>query len=434
MAMQINKLLIVGAALVALLVLVAAATYLLLRTPEPGALGLDPDPVLQGGQVRVSGQGFLPAEPVTIRVAQQTGGSGAVTVGGTEASLQGRVDGAYIALPESLASGVHAVQVVGQISGRQATAVLYVRSSAPWITLGSSEAKPRGKLGLVAGGFAPGERLRVTLDARKNAAPGAPTTQKGPSRSFALATLRTDLVGNTVWSQVKLPLVSPGRYAVVVRGLSSGQDLSESLDVTAYQPSVELSPWAGPPGTKVQLNARGFEPGETVRVYVGSTSVPAAAVTADQYGNLWGAGPVRIPYGPPALPVAMKLVGTDSTAQTAAQFRVLTPKPWLELTQYWGAPGGSVEFSGGGWAGGERIAFYIGSTQTSPVAFGRADDYGWLHNAGPATIPTDALTQVTFLAVGEDSHSVATATFKIVLPFGIRPSGAPAVPSAQATP
>lgn len=432
--MQINKLLIVGAALVALLVLVAAATYLLLRTPEPGALGLDPDPVLQGGQVRVSGQGFLPAEPVTIRVAQQTGGSGAVTVGGTEASLQGRVDGAYIALPESLASGVHAVQVVGQISGRQATAVLYVRSSAPWITLGSSEAKPRGKLGLVAGGFAPGERLRVTLDARKNAAAGAPTTQKGPSRSFALATLRTDLVGNTVWSQVKLPLVSPGRYAVVVRGLSSGQDLSESLDVTAYQPSVELSPWAGPPGTKVQLNARGFEPGETVRVYVGSTSVPAAAVTADQYGNLWGAGPVRIPYGPPALPVAMKLVGTDSTAQTAAQFRVLTPKPWLELTQYWGAPGGSVEFSGGGWAGGERIAFYIGSTQTSPVAFGRADDYGWLHNAGPATIPTDALTQVTFLAVGEDSHSVATATFKIVLPFGIRPSGAPAVPSAQATP
>jgi hypothetical protein len=417
-----------------ILVIITGAVILLLQTPEPKQLVLDPNPVRQGGQVRVSVQGFFPAEPIVIRATRKAAGSDTVLLRESEASIRGSLDSAYVALPDNLESGVHVLQIVGQVSGRQATAVLYIRARAPWVTLKSNEAKPHAKIGLIAGGFDPGEGLRVSLAPREDSAstpPGRPATKAG---SMEMAVLPTDRVGNTTWSEVKLPLVKPGSYSLVVRGGSSGQELRKDLTVTAYQPSVELSPWAGPPGTKVQLNSRGFEPGEKVAVYLGNATTAAVTVVADQYGNLWGAGPVRAPYSAAGTRLTIKLVGEDSTAETRAQFNVLKPKPWLELTQYWGAPGGSVEFSGGGWAGGERIAFYIGSEKNPPVAYGKADDYGWLHNAGPATIPKDAVYQVTFVAVGQQSHSVATATFKIVLPFGIRPNGLPPVPQQPGTP
>jgi hypothetical protein len=80
-----------------------------------------------------------------------------------------------------------------------------------------------------------------------------------------------------------------------------------------------------------------------------------------------------------------------------------------------------VEFSGGGWAAGEQVAFHIGSTRNPPVAVAVADAYGWLHYAGPVYVPRDAVNQVTFIAVGQRSHSAAKATFTVVLPFGLRP-------------
>jgi hypothetical protein len=44
-------------------------------------------------------------------------------------------------------------------------------------------------------------------------------------------------------------------------------------------------------------------------------------------------------------------------------------------------------------------------------------------------VPLDAVDELIFVAVGEQSHLVAAATFKVVLPFGLRPgtSSAPQV-------
>ena len=47
---------------------------------------------------------------------------------------------------------------------------------------------------------------------------------------------------------------------------------------------------------------------------------------------------------------------------------------------------------------------------------GQADDDGWLRGAGPVTVPPDATRKVTFVAVGEQSHAVATATFTVSAP------------------
>ena len=399
----------------------AGAVYWLLHTPVPGPARLDPNPVRQGGQVRMSARGFFPLEPIAMVVSQKQSGAPSVDLGVVQASIGGDLDQVYVALPNDLASGSHQLRIEGQISGRASTAVVYVRAKAPWVTLGSSDSKPRAQLGLVAGGFQPGERVLIFFGPPKTAESKASATSS--SATHLIGSLPTDRVGNTAWSLVRLPLVKPGPYSLMVKGQASGAELSKDVALSAYQPSVELSPWAGPPGIKIRLNARGFEPGEKVGVYLGAATAPATALVTDRYGDLWGAGPITMPYASGAIPLTINLIGEDSTARTSAQFRVLTPKPWLELTQYWGAPGGSVEFSGGGWAGGERIAFHIGSVKSPAVAYGQADDYGWLHNAGPATIPKDATYQVVFVAEGENSHSVAIATFKIVLPFGISPVG-----------
>jgi hypothetical protein len=97
-------------------------------------------------------------------------------------------------------------------------------------------------------------------------------------------------------------------------------------------------------------------------------------------------------------------------------------KPWLELTLWWGAPGVPVGFAGGGWIGGERVTFHVGSGLAPVEADAQADDYGWLHTSGLAYVPRDATMDVTFFAVGEQSHATASATFKVVFPFDLKPS------------
>lgn len=395
----------------------------LARSPGPGPVALDPNPTQQGGQVRVSGRGFYPLEPISLQISRQTVEGDLVPLQETRATLGGAISAAYVAVPSDLPSGQHRFEVVGQISGRRVATILWVRSRAPWMTLSTSQTKPREKLGLIVGGFAAGEQIRFSLTPRASSSATSSPTAASARAAPGFAVASTDQVGNSSWLEVTVPRVAPGPYHLVARGLASGQEITRDLDIGAYQPTVELSPWAGPPGIKLQLNVRGFEPGETVVVFLGGDAHPAASLVADRYGNLWGAGPVRVPFGTLAGTLNVRLVGQDSGAQTTASFRVLSPRPWLELTQYWGAPGGSVELSGGGWAADERIAIHLGSAQGPTVAHGQADDYGWLHDAGPAIIPLDATYSVTFVAVGEASHSQATATFKIVLPFGLRPDG-----------
>ncbi len=41
---------------------------------------------------------------------------------------------------------------------------------------------------------------------------------------------------------------------------------------------------------------RGFAPGEPVQIFLGQSRAPALTTVADQYGNFWGVGPLRVPY------------------------------------------------------------------------------------------------------------------------------------------
>jgi hypothetical protein len=305
------------------------------------------------------------------------------------------------------------MQAVGQTSGRQSTGTLWVRAREPWLVLSMYEIQPFVDLGLIAGGFEPRESVRLTLEPRAD--------QPRNSEGIALTELTTDQAGNGEWAQVKLPLVRPGAYILVLRGVASGLELRRDITIDSLKPTAELSPWAGPPGVPFQLNARGFAPSERVHLAFGSPGVDATVLQADAYGNLWGAGPVRVPATALMGPLLVVLTGEDSGASARPEFGVLEIKPWLELTTWWGAPGVAVGFAGGGWIGGERVTFHVGSASAPVSADAEADDYGWLHTSGMAYVPRDAATDVVFVAVGEQSHATARATFNVVFPFDLRP-------------
>lgn len=437
-----------GAVALGLVLLGAIVLILLhpltLRSPAPApsqpetptmVLSVAPVPAQQGGPVRLSGAGFAPGETVTVRaVASASGSAGAVRsreLARTRADARGKVQVGPVTLPDDLYSGTYPLEAVGQTSGRHGTATLYVHARAPWIKVSTYAAKPHEKFGLIVGGFQPRERVQVTLEPATHLPTGESQDPTRLSKPVTLLTLPTDAVGNAVWTETDLPLLKPGAYTVVARGVISGKKLTADLIVKALTPVVELSPWSGPPGTRVQFNARGFSPGEEVRMFLGQASNAALTVTADRYGNFWGAGPFKIPYEENGGPLTLRFVGQQSGAEVAETFNVLSARPWLNLSAYSGPPGAPVSFSGGGWAAGERVEVHLDSSSGPTVAESQADDYGWLQLGGTGSVPGDANNSVTFVAVGQQSHATASASFKVVNPFDNLP---PNLPSDQPPP
>ena len=75
----------------------------------------------------------------------------------------------------------------------------------------------------------------------------------------------------------------------------------------------------------------------------------STSLQADEYGNLWGAGPAHVPQTAAKGELQLALVGAESGATSSATFKVLEPKPWLELTSWSGAPWSS------GWLRWRRV-------------------------------------------------------------------------------
>ena len=374
----------------------------------PTHLATAPQPAMQSGQVQITGDGFAAGETILISVGKtRDPGAAVIPVANVIAKDDGSFSADSIALSDQLESGPHPVSAVGQTSGRTATATLWIRAPKPWLVLDSYDVPQHGDLGFVAGGFEPMDQVVVSLQPASGAA-------------VQLVRLSTDQAGNALWTQMKLPQLAPGTYSIVLTGQANGAALTRDLHVTPLKPITELSPWAGPPGVPVQFNAKGFAPSEQIHVQVGATQDPTP-VQADEYGNLWGAGPVHVPQTASTGELQLTLVGADSGATSTATFKVLEPKPWLELTSWSGAPGAPVGFGGGGWIGGEKVDIHFGSATNPVQTVGAADDNGWLKTTSPAYIPNDVADDVIFVAVGEQSHLVAAATFKVIFPFGLHP-------------
>jgi hypothetical protein len=380
----------------------------------PLPLVLEPIPTRQGSQIQISGRGFNAGETVNITVTKGAEGPQAFSLGQAEASPQGTLDALVLLLPDELESGSHLLDAVGTSSGRHSTGTLWIQAREPWIVLDSYTLQANVDVNLVDGGFEPLDTVEATLEPHGEHAPDVPPV--------SLARQTTDQAGNAQYAKFKLAWTTrAGTYSLVLRSVAGGQELRREVTVEGLKPDAELSPWSGPAGVPVHLNVRGFAPGERVHVGLGSASNEVMTVFADLDGNLWGAGPVRIPQTALVGRLPIVLTGEGSAAVVKPEFTIQEPKPWLELTLWWGAPGVPVGFGGGGWIGGEHITFHAGSALAPVLAEGDADDYGWLHISNTARVPMDADGPVTFVAFGETSHATASAVFSVSFPFDLKP-------------
>ena len=427
---------------VALLLALASAYYFFGPTPDVASLlrpwlpttgtrlSLPGGVVRQQSSIAVGVGGFLPGETVSLQVRLDDKAKprefGRVTADG-----QGSSAGVQVTLPEWLTSGVRKVEAIGQRSGRRAEAALKVRAKGVWVNVNDHSAKQGSKFGLVAGGFEPGESVVATLLPR----------QGSQGQPYELGKLRADEVGNTAWQEFTMPVLHddpplpPGQAKpdywqqdLSLRGERSGLERKETLTVLRLNQVLELSPWFGPVGAKVEINAQGFLPNEKVRVdllYAKKTE-PALTLRADQYGNLWGAGPVEMPPEVKSGEVQVRLSGEESKNSTQAKFAVTGAKPWAELSTWSGYPGTGIYFNGGGWAAGETVVAHLGSANGPVVAEGTTNNEGFLPPIGPTTVPNvppapkakkSDSRPVVYVLVGEKSSAQASVTFSMQVPF-----------------
>lgn len=374
-------------------------------TPAPRAeLRLAERAIKQYGRLKLSASGFLPGEDVII-TAMPGGDAQPIELGQLPADDQGRIGEFAVDLPEGVTSGPRPVTVAGTSSHRQATEALYVRSEKLFAVLSSYTPRPMDRLGFVAGGFEPGEDVRVFLR----------NTQGEP-----LATVPTDEAGNTDWTEALTPVVEPGEYDLIFQGSQSNNRHVQRLTISPLAPTLELSPWAGPPGSKLDLNGRGFLPGEEVQAFIGRGDRPATTFKADQYGNFWGVGPLVVPASAGGGRLEVRLAGQLSGAEVTQTFAVVGVKPWAELSAYSGMPGTAVSFGGGGFAAKERVSVHLGNGNGPVVATGTTDEQGTVVRSTTTTVPADAAsrtqTKVTFVLVGEESQGEASAVFTVIAP------------------
>jgi hypothetical protein len=359
--------------------------------------------ITQSAQLTMAATGFAPGEEVVIAATEGVKGE-TKEIGSGKANQEGALDEMKITLPEWLTSGPHVLSATGSSSERRAETPLYVRAEKLWVQIGSYAVKHLDKLGFIAGGFAPGEKIEIYL-------------QDLPAAS--LGTADTDLAGNTVWTEVTMPLVAAGEHTLVLQGEQSGLELTQVITVTPFTPQFDLDPYAGLPGTKVVLYGQGFAPGEKISVYVGDAKDATLTITANDGGGFERAGTIVIPRNAKAGTMDVVLAGNTSNAKVSREFTVVAPYPFGGLSTFSGPPGSTVFFDGLGFAAEEKVDIYLGGRGGTLVAVAQTDTLGRFRGAGPAQVPPDVTRDVTFTFVGESSGVESSTTFKLILPPSI---------------
>lgn len=378
--------------------------------PAIPRLSIHTQPARQEGTLRISASGFSPRETLTV-LAMEGGTGPARDIGSARAGADGGMAHIDIELPEWLRSGGHTLQVKGE-SGKVASETLYVRAKEGWIELRDYAVRQAGRIGLAAGGFEPHDEIDVFL------VPG----QDRPAElgEAPLASLVADAAGNTEWTEIQLPMVNTGVYALIVRGKGGDVEVLRVIEVQPLLVLLELSPWSGPPGSMVTVNGQGFKPGETVVVRFEGQEQPAGTFVADRFGNVWDAGPVQVPLRAAGSEVGVTLEGVDSGARVAQRFSVIAGHAWGELSSYAGPPGASVFFAGGGFGSEETVTIRHGDRGGTELFAGRTTPDGRFSRVGPVVIPADAGEEMTFTLVGEDSGAEATVRYTVLRPLGPR--------------
>jgi hypothetical protein len=378
---------------------VVRASFRLSRTQPK--IELEQYSIKSDSDVSVSGVGFAANEVVEVRL----GGLG----GEPLARLRAGPAGELVAQPARVPlvqPGDYPLYVVGTVSQTPASVVLNVRGFTPWVVLDNYSPPPYYNMGFKGEDFAPGEEVLVYLRDRHS---------EPAARVYADETGRFDIRG-----VLPLPELHGDTPLIFVGGITR-KEMTATFNALGFQPGLELTEYAGRPGTMVGFIGTQWAREDRLRAYVGDVASggikrqEVATFSADPNGEFQAGGTFRLPATTKAGGLPLTVVGDVSEAEVTIWFEVLQLKPSAELTAYRGPSGTSVSFGGNGFAGGESVTVHLRTKDGQVLARATADDDGSFPLVGSFTVEGEPDAEaVAFLFVGDDSKAEAMTHFKVV--------------------
>jgi hypothetical protein len=344
-----------------------------------------------------TGTGFLPSELVDVRM----GGLGGSPLAAFQSDSQGTVTAQNVPLPR-VEAGDYLLYFVGEQSQTPVSIGFNVQGLSPWVVLNSYSVAPYSTIGFTGQDFVPNEEIDVYL---------------GPRTGGPLLRLAADANGQfAVKNAFNLPDTAHGDQQLLFVGDQSGAQITAKFAVLPFSPSLQLSNYAGRPGTEIAFIGDGWARNETLHAYIGEGRDQVAIFQSDASGAFNSAGQFGLPIGTVAGGVPLTVRGDTSQAEVTLWYEALELKPTAELNAYHGPPGTVVTFTGRSFAGGERVRVHLGDETGPELASAIATDDGTVENVSSYPIEGNWGDDIHFVLVGDDSHAKGATDFKIATP------------------
>jgi hypothetical protein len=347
-----------------------------------------------------TGSGFSPRETVDVRLS----GLGGDPIGSFQADDQGNVTDQAVRVP-FVQPGDYSLYFVGRQAQHPISVGFNVQGFTPWVVLDNYSPPPYYLMGFSGDDFVPGEVVLVYLNERS----AKPVVQVLADENGHIAAK----------SAFELPdqLAQPGQSRIIFVSLQSNAQVAAAFAPAPFGPSLELTSYAGRPGSRVAFTGSGWARQEPLRVSLGDKDHrQVGTFQADANGAFANAGEIRLPVKLAAGGAALTVTGDVSKAEVTLWFEVLELKPTGELTAYQGPPGTVVSFTGRSFAGGERVHVHLGERAGPELARAVADDEGTIDNVGSYPVVGKWGDVIPFVLVGEDSGAEAMTHFTLAHP------------------
>ncbi len=329
------------------------------------------------------------------------GGLGGSPLASFSSDAQGNVSAQNVPLP-LIQAGDYLLYFVGEQSQTPVSIGFNVQGFSPWVVLDNYSAAPYSAMGFTGQDFVPGEPVAVYL---------------GKRTAQPLLRLAADADGQfAIKSAFNLPDLPHGDQQLLFVGQQSGVEIVAKFVVLPFSPSLELSNYAGRPGTPIAFVGSGWARNEALSVYIGEGRTQVAKFQADASGEFSAAGRFRLPIGTRAGGCPHPVRGDVSQAEVTLWYQALELKPSAELTAYMGPPGTVISFTGRSFAGGERVTVHLQDRGGASLASAVASDDGTIEGVSSYPVEGNWGDDVHFVLVGEDSHAEGATDFKIETP------------------
>jgi len=313
-----------------------------------------------GSALPVSGTGFAPNEGVTLSLAGASQN--------TSADASGAFSASFI-IPFA-APQTYVFQAIGQGTHADAFAYFFIGGFFSNASPSLYYLSPGTMLSFNGSGFGSGETVNV-LDG-----------------SSTVSSLTADASGNfSNAGGFMIPFnETTGQHMFTLVGATSHAQATVTVTIAPFAPLITPSTYNLLPGATIDFSGSGFGMNEIVDVYETGSATPVASTTADASGAFGTVGTITIPQNAGGEQITFTLKGEQSNASAVFTLAVQSLNSLVTPSAYFILPGGTLTFSGSGFAASETVDVFEGDVTTTLASFS-TDASGTFSNAGGFTIP-----------------------------------------------